>query len=129
MIDCQSSLNTRRFFHAVMDDAHILVKCRLSRLYSRKEGRVFAQLVEALEFYSSYEITLTGSDLSEQERTTDHYNRATALQRTIYSLFSDQELMKKFATAPIFKIDTRVALKEFFESLRCEFIIFRVVDE
>ena len=118
MIDCQSALNTRRFFHAVLDDAHVLVRCRLSTLFSRPEGRVFSQLVEALEFYSSYEITLTGNDMTEQERSTDHYNRMTTLQRIIYSSFPDQEWSKKFATSAVFKLDSREALQTFFNGLK-----------
>lgn len=118
MIDCQSALNTRRFFHAVLDDGHVLVKCRLCTLFGRPEGRVFSQLVEALEFYSSYEITLTGNDMSEQERSTDHYNRMTALQRIIYSSFPDQEWSKKFATSAVFKLDSREALQTFFTGMK-----------
>lgn len=101
-----------------MDDAHILVKCRLSNLLQRKEGHVFSQLIEALEFYSGYEIALTGSDLSQRERSIDHYNKASSLQRIVYSLFTDKEWSRKFATAPVYKIETREALQEFLGPLR-----------
>lgn len=79
---------------------------------------MFSQLMEALEFYSTYEITLTGSDLSEQDRSVDHYNRATALQQIVFSLFTDKEWSKKFATSPVYKIETREALKALLDPLR-----------
>lgn len=44
VIDLEALLPTRRFFNTVMDDCHILVRCQLSNLSKRDEGKLFAQV-------------------------------------------------------------------------------------
>ena len=40
IIDLLSQLPTRRFFLAVVEGLHVLVRCRLSALHQREEGRL-----------------------------------------------------------------------------------------
>ncbi|KAL7286116.1 hypothetical protein TKK_0019630 [Trichogramma kaykai] len=43
MIDLEALLPTRRYFHTVLDDCHLVVRCQLSNLLKRQEGGLFGQ--------------------------------------------------------------------------------------
>ncbi|CAD7092555.1 unnamed protein product [Hermetia illucens] len=43
LIDLEALLPTRRFFNTVLDDCHLVVRCQLSTLCRRDEGKLFAQ--------------------------------------------------------------------------------------
>lgn len=53
LVDLLSQLPTRRFFRALFTDLHVLARCRCSPLMEqgRGAGRLFAQLVDTLQFY------------------------------------------------------------------------------
>ena len=40
----QAQLPTRRFLNVVLDDSHVVVRCRLSHLNKRHEGKLFTQV-------------------------------------------------------------------------------------
>ena len=89
LIDLESQLLTRRFFNTVVDDAHVLVRSRLSALSrqhdddaeDRQRGRLFQQLVDMLGFYATFEICEeTGEARTDSEMTAIHYNQITSLQ-------------------------------------------------
>lgn len=44
VIDIEALLPTRRFFNTVLDDSHLVVRCQLSNLVDREEGKLFAQV-------------------------------------------------------------------------------------
>jgi len=44
LIDLETSLPTRRFFHAVLDDVHLINRCYLAFLSKRDEGHLFKQV-------------------------------------------------------------------------------------
>lgn len=44
VIDLEALLPTRRFFNTVLDDCHLLVRCYLSNLLKRDEGKLFGQV-------------------------------------------------------------------------------------
>lgn len=44
VIDLEALLPTRRFFNTVMDDCHLVVRCQISPLMNRAEGKLFAQV-------------------------------------------------------------------------------------
>jgi intron-binding protein aquarius len=44
VIDLEALLPTRRFFNTVMDDSHLVVRCLISPLFKRPEGKLFAQV-------------------------------------------------------------------------------------
>jgi intron-binding protein aquarius len=79
---------TRRFLNTVIDDAHVLVRSRLSPLSRRREdaglggdGRLFRQLLERLSFYATFEIDeFEGKVLTDSEMMTRHYEQITSLQ-------------------------------------------------
>lgn len=43
-IDLEALLPTRRFFNTVLDDSHLLVRCFISPLNRRPEGKLFSQV-------------------------------------------------------------------------------------
>ncbi len=44
MIDLEALLPTRRFFNTVLDDTHLVVRCKLAPLTKRPEGKLFGQV-------------------------------------------------------------------------------------
>ncbi|XP_072032730.1 RNA helicase aquarius-like [Amphiura filiformis] len=115
MIDLEAQLPTRRFFNAVMDDAHVVVQCRLSNLAKRDEGKLFNQLLDNLQFYAGFEISdSTGTALTDHEMTDIHYDRMSSLQRAAFKLFPD---LKRFSMTNIASVDTRETLVKHFEKL------------
>ena len=44
LIDIEAQLPTRRFFNVLLDDSHCVVKCQLSDLVKRKEGKLFSEV-------------------------------------------------------------------------------------
>ncbi|KAJ8045846.1 RNA helicase aquarius [Holothuria leucospilota] len=115
MVDLEGQLPTRRFFNAVMDNSHLVVRCSLSKLSARKEGKLFVELLDMLKFYSGFEIKdSTGTALTDHEMTDIHYNRMASLQRAAFKLFAD---LKHFAMSNISSIDTRKTLAAHFEKL------------
>ncbi|XP_077992997.1 RNA helicase aquarius-like [Glandiceps talaboti] len=118
MIDMESLLPARRFFNAVLDNAHLVVKCRLSKLAKRKEGKLFTQLLDSLKFYAGFEIDeRTGEALTDHDMTNVHYDRITSLQRGAFKYFPE---LKKFSMANVGSIDTRKKLQAHFEPLSTE---------
>lgn len=57
LIDLETSLPTRRFFHAVLDDVHLINRCYLSLLSKRDEGHLFKQVC-LLKFYHSQKVLM-----------------------------------------------------------------------
>jgi len=95
LIDLESQLLTRRFFNTVIDDAHVLVRSRLSTLSRRLRdnddaaadagnvhgGKLFRQLVDVLSVYAMFEINEeTGEARTDSEMTAIHYDQITSLQ-------------------------------------------------
>ncbi|XP_030854514.1 RNA helicase aquarius isoform X2 [Strongylocentrotus purpuratus] len=115
MVDLEAQLPTRRFFNAVMDDAHVVVRCRLSALAKRKEGKLFSELLDMLTFYAGFEIKdSTGTALTDHEMTDIHYDRISSLQRAAFKLFPE---LKRFAMSNVASIDTRKTLTKHFTQL------------
>ncbi|XP_071832631.1 RNA helicase aquarius-like [Apostichopus japonicus] len=115
MVDLEAQLPTRRFFNAVLDDAHLVVRCSLSNLSKRPEGKLFVELLDMLKFYSGFEIKdSTGTALTDHEMTDIHYDRMASLQRAAFKLFPD---LRHFAMSNISSIDTRKTLSAHFEKL------------
>lgn len=115
LVDLEALLPTRRFFNVLLDDCHLVVKCQLSNLNQRVEGRLFSQLLEMLKFYSRFEINdETGEALTDNDMRLIHYNLITALQRAAFIKFSE---LKQFSFTNVANVDTREKLKKFFGPL------------
>lgn len=109
LIDLIAQLPTRRFFLALLIDRQVVVRCRMSTLSRRPDGRLYNQLLDLLKFYQDFEINEhTGVSLSRDEMLARHYGRLQLLQRHAFTLFPDS--MKDFALANIGAIENRDAL-------------------
>lgn len=53
-IDLEALLPTRRFFNTVLDDSHLLVRCLISPLNHRPEGKLFSQVSLSTNLYSLF---------------------------------------------------------------------------
>ncbi|XP_045466067.1 RNA helicase aquarius [Harmonia axyridis] len=115
MIDLESLLPTRRFFNTVLDDCHLVVRCQLSTLIKKPEGRLFSQLLDTLKFYSKFEINdETGDPLTDHDMTQIHYDQITSLQKVAFSKFPE---LIDFALANVASVDTRKSLSKYFGTL------------
>mmetsp|Transcript_15961 Transcript_15961/g.37841 ORF Transcript_15961/g.37841 Transcript_15961/m.37841 type:complete len:1392 (+) Transcript_15961:941-5116(+) len=85
LVDLLSQLPTRRFTRALLEDSAVLIKIKHAKLISLPEGKLFAQLVDLLEFYMNFEIDdHTGEPLSDEEVSLRHSERVTQLQRLCF---------------------------------------------
>ena len=110
MIDLEALLPTRRFFDTLLDDAHLVVKSRMSVLAKRPEGHLFLQLLEQLSFYTRFEISNeTGDQMTEKETTEKHYDRIGSLQRAVFHKYP---ALRDFALATVSSIDDESALRD-----------------
>ncbi|MCL7038418.1 hypothetical protein MKW94_005183, partial [Papaver nudicaule] len=111
LIDLLSQLPTRRFLRPVVADVAVVPKCHLSALYDYpKEGQLFAQLVDLLQFYEGFEINdHTGTQLSDDDVLRAHYSSMQAFQ-----LFAFKKVpkLKELALANIGSIHKRADLSK-----------------
>ncbi|XP_072555037.1 RNA helicase aquarius isoform X2 [Paramormyrops kingsleyae] len=116
MIDLEAQLPTRRWFNAVLDNSHLVVRCQLSGLTRREnEGHLFCQLLDMLKFYTGFEINdQTGNALTEKEMTNLHYDQITSLQRAAFAHFPE---LQDFALSNVAAVDTRESLIKHFGPL------------
>ncbi|KAH9709891.1 P-loop containing nucleoside triphosphate hydrolases superfamily protein [Citrus sinensis] len=81
LIDLLSQLPTRRYLRPLVADLAIVAKCHLSTLYRHEKGKLFAQLVDLLQFYEKFEINdHVGKQLTDDEVLQSHYDRFQSFQ-------------------------------------------------
>ncbi|EMS58960.1 hypothetical protein TRIUR3_19133 [Triticum urartu] len=69
------------FLRPLIADVAVVAKCHLSMLYAHEKGRLFAQLVDLLQFYEGFEINdHSGTQLSDDDVLQAHYSRFQAFQ-------------------------------------------------
>lgn len=56
MVDLLSQLPTRRFVRTFLDDRGLVVRCKMSDLFEREQGNLFAQLVDHFDYYMNFNI-------------------------------------------------------------------------
>lgn len=110
LIDLLSQLPTRRFLKPVVADVAVVAKCHLSALYTHEKGRLFAQLVDLLQFYESFEIDdHVGTQLSDDDVLLAHYSRLQAFQLLA---FKQIPKLRDFALCNIGAIHKRADLSK-----------------
>ncbi|XP_005109242.1 RNA helicase aquarius [Aplysia californica] len=118
LIDTEAQLPTRRFVNTLLDDRHVVVRCKLSQLILRKEGKLFSQLLSMLESYAHFEIDdITGEALNMHDRIDIHYNRVNALQTVVFKHYPD---LQSFAIKNVASVDSKQSLIKYFEPLSSE---------
>ncbi|XP_010261266.1 PREDICTED: intron-binding protein aquarius [Nelumbo nucifera] len=81
LIDLLSQLPTRRYLRAIVADVAVVAKCHLSVLYTHEKGKLFAQLVDLLQFYEGFEIDdYNGKHMDDDDVLRAHYDRLQAFQ-------------------------------------------------
>ncbi|XP_050542377.1 RNA helicase aquarius [Daktulosphaira vitifoliae] len=118
LIDLETSLPTRRFFHVVLDDIHLIERCFLAPLCNRLEGHLFQQLLDILKFYFHFEICQsTGDPLTENEVMLTHYENVASLQTTVFGKFMK---LQDFSLSNISALDKYDSLLKHFKNLSNE---------
>lgn len=117
LIDIESILKTRQFFHPIMEELHLIVRCKNSNLHARiTEGHLFRQLLDRLTSYSRFEVdNVTGEQLTDKEMADKHYQKVFKLQRIVFKNFPEK--LRKFFVANISSIDSRTELVKHFNTL------------
>ncbi|CAG0879509.1 unnamed protein product [Cyprideis torosa] len=111
-------LPTRRFFHLILDDSHMLAHCNLSTLRDRPEGKLFGQLLDLVRYFFNFEINNeTGTPLTRLEMTAIHYDRISSLQRIAFQTFPD---LKEFSLSNVAGVDTAESLRKLFSPMPVE---------
>ncbi|PUZ40870.1 hypothetical protein GQ55_9G457000 [Panicum hallii var. hallii] len=108
LIDMLSQLPTRRFLRPLVADVAVVAKCHLSALYTHEKGRLFAQLVDLLQFYEGFEINdHSGTQLGDDDVLQAHYSRFQAFQLLA---FKKVPKLRDFALSSIGSLHKRADL-------------------
>lgn len=115
MIDLESQLPTRRFFNTLLHSCNLIVRCQLSTLAAREEGKLFAQLLYILKVYAQFEINdNTGQPLSDLDVMKIHYDQVKVLQSIAFKNFED---LTQFSFSSIASVDDTATLRQHVEQL------------
>ncbi|WJX17061.1 hypothetical protein P8452_07016 [Trifolium repens] len=110
LIDLLSQLPTRRYLRPLVADVAVVAKCHLSALYRHEKGKLFAQLVDLLQFYEGFEINdHTGIQLTDHEVLESHYSRLQSFQLLA---FKKIDRLRELALTNIGSIHTRANLSK-----------------
>ncbi|XP_076053378.1 RNA helicase aquarius [Oratosquilla oratoria] len=115
MIDLESQLPTRRFFNTLFHSCTLIVKCELSPLAERDEGKLFMQLLHILKIYAQFEINdNTGQPLTDMDVMKYHYDQVRCLQKIAFQKFPQ---LRQLTFSNIASIDTEQSLKKHLSQL------------
>ncbi|XP_019455598.1 PREDICTED: intron-binding protein aquarius-like [Lupinus angustifolius] len=110
LIDLLSQLPTRRYLRPLVADVAVVAKCHLSTLYRHEKGKLFAQLVDLLQFYEGFEINdHTGTQLTDHEVLEFHYSRLQSFQ---LHAFKKMDKLRELALTNIGSIHKRADLSK-----------------
>ncbi|XP_028795937.1 RNA helicase aquarius [Neltuma alba] len=110
LIDLLSQLPTRRYLRPIVADVAVVAKCHLSALYRHAKGKLFAQLVDLLQFYEGFEINdHTGTQLTDHEVLESHYSHLQSFQLLA---FKRVEKLRELALSNIGSIHKRADLSK-----------------
>lgn len=118
LIDLLSQLPTRRLVRPLVADVAVISKCHLSALYRHEKGKLFAQLVDLLQYYECFEIDdHKGRQMTDDEVLQAHYKRLQAFQLLT---FKRSPQLRELALANIGSINRRADLSKKLSVLSCE---------
>jgi intron-binding protein aquarius len=115
--DLEAQLPTRRFFHALLEDSHFVIRTQQSLLYqSLPQGYLFRQLVETLRFYQGFEVNnYTGESLTDEEMEKIHFDKIQKLQHLAFVHFREQ--LEDFVLAPVSAVESKEDMTRFLSRL------------
>ncbi|KAK4372375.1 hypothetical protein RND71_007759 [Anisodus tanguticus] len=110
LIDLLSQLPTRRYIKPVVADVAVVAKCHLSALYRHEKGKLFAQLVDLLQFYEGFEIDdHLGRQMTDDEVLQAHYDRFQSFQLLAFKKIPK---LRELAMANVGAINRRADLSK-----------------
>ncbi|CAA3022407.1 intron-binding aquarius [Olea europaea subsp. europaea] len=110
LIDLLSQLPTRRLVRPLVADVAVISKCHLSDLYRHDKGKLFAQLVDLLQYYEGFEIDdHKGRQMTDDEVLQAHYKRLQAFQLLAFKRIPK---LQELALANIGSINRRADLSK-----------------
>nr|XP_016496735.1 PREDICTED: intron-binding protein aquarius-like isoform X1 [Nicotiana tabacum] len=110
LIDLLSQLPTRRYIRPVVADVAVVAKCHLSALYRHGKGKLFAQLVDLLQFYEGFEIDdHLGRQMTDDEVVQAHYDRFQSFQLLAFKKIPK---LRELALANVGAINRRADLSK-----------------
>ncbi|OIT07455.1 PREDICTED: intron-binding protein aquarius [Nicotiana attenuata] len=110
LIDLLSQLPTRRYIRPVVADVAVVAKCHLSALYRHEKGKLFAQLVDLLQFYEGFEIDdHLGRQMTDDEVVQAHYDRFQSFQLLAFKKIPK---LRELALANVGAINRRADLSK-----------------
>ncbi|KAE8671002.1 xanthoxin dehydrogenase-like [Hibiscus syriacus] len=110
LIDLLSQLPTRRYLRPLVADVAVVAKCHLSALYRHNKGKLFAQLVDLLQFYENFEINdHVGTQFTDDEVLQSHYDRFQSFQLLAFKKIPK---LRELALANIGSIHKRADLSK-----------------
>lgn len=118
MIDIESQLPLRRFFHALLDYKFFIEKCQLSDLARHRSasGHLFDQLVELLMLYHRYEIDLmSGDPIDNLGLLKMNEEKILSMQRILWSRYPH---LRKFSTKSVNSINDSNTLYQIITSFQ-----------
>ncbi|GAM25959.1 hypothetical protein SAMD00019534_091340 [Acytostelium subglobosum LB1] len=90
MVDMVNQITTRRFFYALIDDYHLLIRIRSSKLCKLSTANNFNEALNILEFYLNFPINnFTGQEIPQDQIIQSHYFRIQNLQRVVFKEFEE----------------------------------------
>ena len=116
IVDLLSQLPTRRFLNTLLDDMHLIVRCRRASVFDHADGKLFSQLVGMIDACMHFEVhDQTGRALSAQDMMTVQNSRTHKLQTLAFSHYNSVLKDLVFSsTGELAKSDT---LKKHFQLL------------
>ena len=88
IVDLLSQIPTRRFLNTLLDDMHLLVRCRRSAVFTNQHGKLFSQLVGMIDSCMHFEVhDQTGRALAPQEMMRIQNDRIHKLQTLAFAQY------------------------------------------
>ena len=86
VVDLLSQIPTRRFLNTLLDDMHLLVRCRRSAVFTQMHGKLFSQLVGMIDSCMHFEVhDQTGRALAPQDMMRIQNDRIHKLQTLAFA--------------------------------------------
>ena len=130
LIDLESQLSTRRYFHSLLQDHLIILYAKQSQVYKQGQDAIlkkkfhdpsvlFTHLMDMLDLYTHFEMDeTTGTALSKTEKVSLHYEKMKKCQKFCFIHFK-QELID-FSLSNVGSIDSPKSLFHHFSMASME---------
>jgi intron-binding protein aquarius len=116
IVDLLSQLPTRRFLNTLLDDMHVLVRCRRASIITQPEGKLLSQLLTMIDACMRFEVhDQTGRALTPHDMMTVQNTRINRLQTLAFSHYNS--ILKDLVFSSTGELAKPETLKKHFQSL------------